>query len=265
MKIVIIYKKDKVKNPATVPALAEGFQKRGHSVRIAYSGAELNDADCAVVLGGDGALLHVAILAGQKNVKMLGVNFGTLGFLSEFEANEVMQAVDLICGEHRILSRTMLKITLDNKEYYALNEAVLQRDYSKPYKNQVAKIGVLVNEKKANDYVVDGVAVATPTGSTAYSLSAGGNILAPDVKAFIVTPICPLSLSARPIVISDESKVSFDLSAQTDPLWLYADGKPIGAITKNSKIRIEKAPWAVFFITRDGNRLFEVLNKKLTR
>lgn len=265
MKIVIIYKKDKVKNPAIVPALTEGFKKRGHAVRVTYSGAELNDADCAVVLGGDGALLHVAILAGQKGIKVLGINFGTLGFLSEFEAAEAMKAVDLICGKHRILSRTMLKITLDGKEYYALNEAVLQRDYSRPYKNQVAEIGVLINGKKAHDYVLDGVAIATPTGSTAYSLSAGGNILAPDVKAFIVTPICPLSLSARPIVISDGSKVRFDLSRQNDPLRLYADGKPIGTVTKENDVQIEKAPWEVSFITRDGNRLFEVLNKKLTR
>lgn len=265
MNIVIIYKKDKVKDPTVVPAIAAGFKRRGHAVRTTYSANELKDADCAVVLGGDGALLHVAVLAGQRRIKVLGVNFGTLGFLSEFEAAEAIKVVELVCGKHNILSRSMLKITLDGKEYYALNEAVLQRDYSGSYKNQVAEIGVLINGKKANDYILDGIAVATPTGSTAYSLSAGGNILAPDVKAFILTPICSLHLSARPIIISEESRISFDLSRQRDPLRLYADGKEIGRVTKESELCIEKAPWQVDFITRSKERFFEVLNKKLTR
>lgn len=265
MNIVIIYKKDKVKDPAVVPALVEGFEKHGHNVRVAYSGAELRDADCAVVLGGDGALLHVAILAGKKRIKVLGINFGTLGFLSEFEASEARKSIDLVCGKHGILSRTMLRVHLDGKEFYALNEVVLQRDYSGIYKNQVAEIGVLINGKKATDYILDGLAIATPTGSTAYSLSAGGSILAPEVRAFILTPICSLRLSARPLIISDESKISFDLAKQKDPMYLYADGKQIGKITQESKLYIEKSPWRVDFITRDKERFFEVLNKKLTR
>ncbi|MBP5242164.1 MAG: NAD(+)/NADH kinase, partial [Clostridia bacterium] len=250
---------------SVVPKLAEALKARGNDVQILYSGSDLKGADRAIVLGGDGALLHTAVTAAKQNAEVMGINYGTLGFLCEFEAKETMQAVELICGEHEILPRTMLKITVDDKEFYALNETVLQRDYARPYGNQVAEIGVLLNGHKTYDYVADGIVVATPTGSTAYSLSAGGSILTPDVKAFIVTPICALSLFARPTVISDENKVSFDLSNQKDKMNLFADGKPIASVTKESHILIEKAPFTANFITGNKNRLFATLYKKLLR
>jgi NAD+ kinase len=124
---------------------------------------------------------------------------------------------------------------------------------------------VKLNGRKIQDYVLDGIALATPTGSTAYSLSAGGSILMPETKAFILTPICSMSLFSRPIILPDDREVSFDLSAQRDPLKLYTDGKPIGTITKESDLKIVKAPYTADFITRDPDRLFGVLNKKLLR
>lgn len=265
MKVGIVYKKEKVKDKTIVPRLVEKFKARGCEVKTMLTSAELKDVDCAVVLGGDGALLHAAIIAGKQGIKVLGVNYGTLGFLSEFEATETFRTVDLICGKHQVLSRTALKINIDGKIFYALNETVLQRDYARPSGNQVAEFGIKLNGQKMQDYVADGVAIATPTGSTAYSLSAGGCILAPDVKAFIVTPICAMGLRVRPFVIADDKEISFDLSRQADEMKLYADGRPIGSVTRDSRLTIEKAPFTADFITRDENRLFQAVNRKLAK
>jgi NAD+ kinase len=266
MKVAIVYKKDKVKDRSVIPSLIREFEKRKVQTEVLYSGSDLaKGADCAIVLGGDGALLHTAIIAGRLGIPVMGVNFGTLGFLSELEASEILEAPALVCGKHKLLPRTMLQIKLNGKEFYALNEVVLQRDYTKPFGNQVAEIGVKINGRKIQDYVLDGIALATPTGSTAYSLSAGGSILMPEAKVFILTPICSMSLFSRPIILSDDREVSFDLSAQHDPMKLYADGKPIGTITKESDLKIVKAPYTADFITRDPDRLFGVLNKKLLR
>ena len=265
MRIGIVYKKEKVKDKTIVPTLIEKFQSRGYEVKTVLTGAELKDVDYAVVLGGDGALLHAAIIAGQQQIKVVGVNYGTLGFLSEFEQSETLKVVDLVCGKHAVLPRTVLKITFNGKVFFALNETVLQRDYAHPYGNQVAEFGVTLNGEKIQDYVADGLAISTPTGSTAYSLSAGGCILAPDVKAFIVTPICPMGMHARPFVVSDDSKLSFDLSKETHEMKLCVDGKPIATVTKDSRITIEKASFTADFITRDTNRLFQAVSRKLAR
>ncbi len=265
MKIGIVYKKEKVKDKCVVPTLVEKFTSLGHEVKTIFTSSELYGVDCTVVLGGDGALLHAALIAGQKKIPVVGVNYGTLGFLSEFEANETLKVVDLICGKHQTLTRSVLKITLNGKIYYALNETVLQRDYSRPYGSQVAEFGVTINGEKIQDYVADGLAVATPTGSTAYSLSAGGCILAPNVKAFIVTPICAMGMRARPFVISDDEKISFDLSKEKNDMRLYADGRPIGVVNKESTLTVEKAHFTAIFITRDCNRLFQTVNQKLLK
>lgn len=265
MRIGIVYKKEKVKDKTVVPALTEKFKARGHEVKEMLSGAEINGVDYIVVLGGDGALLHAAVIAGQQNIKIVGINYGTLGFLSEFEKNDTFKVVDLVCGKHTVLPRSILKITLNGKVSYALNETVLQRDYARPHGNQVAEFGVKLNGEKIQDYVADGLAIATPTGSTAYSLSAGGSILSPNVQAFIVTPICPMGLRARPFIVADDSKLMFDLSKEKEALKLYADGRPIGMVTKESQLTVEKAPFTADFITRDVNRLFQALNQKLSK
>lgn len=265
MRIGILFKKEKVRDKTIVPRLAEQLKRKGHTVSVLSTGAQIGNLDVLIVLGGDGALLHAAIIAGRLGIKVLGINYGTLGFLSELEASETFSVVDLLEGEYHILPRTILKITVDGREYYALNEAVLQRDYSRPHGNQVADIGVLCDGEKINEYVLDGIAVATPTGSTAYSLSAGGAILAPDAKVFIVTPICPMGLRSRPFVLSDEHTISFDLTKEKYPLRLYADGRPIASVTAENDVRLEKAPFHVDFITRDVNRLFRAVNAKLCK
>ncbi len=264
MRIGILYKKEKVRDGNVVPALVGKFRARGNEVKVMHTGAELHGIDCAVVLGGDGALLHAAVIAGQQHIKIVGVNYGNLGFLSEFEAAETGKVVDLVCGRHTVLSRSVLKISLNGKTVYALNETVLQRDYTRSCGHQVARFGLVFNGEKIQDYVADGLTIATPTGSTAYSLSAGGCILSPDVQAFIVTPICAMGLGTRPLVVSDTGRFSFDLSAEKENLKLIADGRPIGTVTSDSHVTIEKAPFTADFITRDVNRLFQAVNRKLS-
>lgn len=264
MRIGIVYKKEKVRDKEVVSRLISKFRARGCEVRVMHTGAELRDTDCVVVLGGDGALLHAAVIAGKQGIKVVGVNYGNLGFLSEFEAAETEKVVDLVCGRHTVLPRSVLEITLNEKTVYALNETVLQRDYTRSYGHQVARFGLLLDGENIQNYVADGLAIATPTGSTAYSLSAGGCILSPDVGAFIVTPICPMGLRARPLVVSDTATFSFDLSAEKEDLKLYADGRPVGTVTPDSRICIRRASFTADFITRNVKRLFQAVNRKLS-
>ncbi len=265
MKVGIVYKKDKIRDKNVVPSLTASLVARGHQVTPMQTGAEIHGVDCVIVLGGDGAMLHAALIAGQQNIKLVGVNYGNLGFLAEFEAKETIQVVDFLDSNYDILPRSVLKITLDDKICYALNETVIQRDYARNYGNQVAEFALCLNGRKVQDYVADGLAIATPTGSTAYSLSAGGCVLSPDLQGFIFTPICPMGLRVRPFVANDDVKVSFDLTRQREDMKLYADGRLVGNVNKNSNVIIEKAPFTADFMTRDKNKLFTALNEKLAK
>lgn len=230
-----------------------------------YAPEEIGAPDVLVVLGGDGTILKAAIEAGIRGIDLLGINSGNLGFLTEFEGEQIENAVELLSGEYETESRSVLEIVCGKKVFYALNEAVFQRRYEEGADDNVVELSAEIDGKKVDKFVGDGIIVSTPTGSTAYSLSAGGPILTPDIRAFILTPICTHSLHNRPIVYSDSSCMRVDLSGVERSVSLFCDGKFCGAFTKSDEVLVRKAYFSVRFIKSKDNNFFDKLLFKLNK
>ena len=225
----------------------------------------LQGLDALLVLGGDGVILHTAIKAAQAGAYMLGINYGTLGFLTEFEKKDVAKAValldDLQRGDCRVLQRTVLEITVKNRVYYALNEVAFQRDCSETENvRQIISVNVKV-AKESTTFTGDGLILCTPTGSTAYSLSAGGAILSPQVPAFMITPICTFSFNSRPIVFPDTE--TFTAKVEMGKALLLADGKVLETVGKEDEIIIKKAPFTANFLAEHDSCLLTKIKNKL--
>lgn len=213
-----------------------------------------------IALGGDGTVLSAQQSASKVGIPVLGVNLGHIGFLAETEPSSLDKVFDkLISGDYDIEERTMLKVTKGEKFYYALNEIVI----SKGINTRPIKIVVNLDGKLLDKYMSDGIILATPTGSTAYSLSAGGPILGPDIEAFIINPICAHSLHSRPIVISDKHKAEFFAIDFETPAQIIIDGRYISELAVNEKIFVEKAINKAKFIKLSNTGFYDKLLQKL--
>ncbi len=262
MKVGIFYKKEKVRNEALIEELKGLLSKGGNEAVVFARAEEIDGVDRLIVLGGDGTILRAAHALNGRKIPMVGVNYGTLGFLTEFERADVYSAVDLILDENcQTVSRSMLEIDWNGTKTHCLNEMVITRESSVRTGNKIARLSVTLDGTPAGDFVADGIIVATPTGSTAYSLSAGGNIMCPDCKTFLITPICAFSLRSRPIVYSDESVLSFQLN-EPQPMVLYGDGKFLGEFHSGT-LSVRKSDKSVYFLTRNKNGFFRRLTEKI--
>ncbi|MDE6274762.1 MAG: NAD(+)/NADH kinase, partial [Clostridiales bacterium] len=233
-------------------------------VRIFRSAEEISNIDRLAVLGGDGSVLRAARRAVEIGVPIVGINYGTLGFLTEFEKDETEEAAKLLLEKNvKIQQRTMLAVKLNGKVSHCLNEATLLRRVVQQDGNRIVKIAVEIDGQYAGDFTADGIIVATPTGSTAYSLSAGGSIMSPDCATFLLTPVCAFSLRSRPIAYPDGCTLSFRLEAGTVPLLLYGDGVYLGEVGEEDVLTVTKSDRAVSFLTRDKNGFFRRLTEKI--
>ena len=224
----------------------------------------ISDLDILLVLGGDGTILSVAAECARHGVKILGVNCGHLGFLTDFEANQLGEALKLLeNGKFETVKRSMLEVRYNNNTYFALNEAVVQRCTTGNAFSNTINLHAEIDGSTVDNFSSDGLIVSTPTGSTAYSLSAGGSILTPNLDAFIMTPICPHSLHSRPIVFSDKSTVKINQSDKNFTLNLIVDGKVVETLKGFDIITIKKAERAAEFITVSNNNFFDKLLIKL--
>lgn len=231
----------------------------------------LENADCAIVLGGDGTILHAARKLAAFNIPILGVNLGHLGFLAEVDAKDINETLENLCsGNYFIEDRMMLEtsITEDGQTRnlgLALNDIVVSRSSI----TRMVGYSVYVNDELVNHFFADGIIISTPTGSTAYNLSAGGPILAPHNKMIVITPICSHSLNARSIVISAEDKVAirFEFKRNTfdKDLQLTIDGQEVVPITNNTEIIINKADISTHLIKLNSINFYTLLRKKLDR
>ncbi len=218
--------------------------------------------DRLLVLGGDGTMLRAAKRAVLHDIPLVGINYGRLGFLTEFERGEEAALIELILDPGcPVIERAMIRVRLGNSEHICLNELALLREISPERSNRVERIAVSLDGKAAGNFVADGLIVATPTGSTAYSLSAGGSILAPDCGALILTPVCAFSMSSRPIVCSDSVMLGLTI-AENDALMAYGDGEFLGRVTEADTLTVTKAR-SVRFLTRDRSGFFLKLTQKL--
>lgn len=207
------------------------------------------DVAFAVIIGGDGSILNSAPYACAHDVPMVGVNLGHVGYLAEIERSDIAKLEDILKGNYKIQERMMLSVTALGNEYTVLNDAVI----SKGVHNKMVRIKLSCNGMVASDFASDGMIVSTPTGSTAYSLSAGGPVIDPLLECIAATPICPHTLTARPLVFKGDSTLSLSESNFKE-LYLSLDGKNYITIPSGEQIVIRKSNKKLkLIITGDGN------------
>jgi len=217
--------------------------------------------DLLVVLGGDGTLLSIAHLAAQKKIPVLGVNLGSLGFLTEVPLDEMFITLDsFLEGNEEIISpRRLLKTRFKGKIYYCLNDVVI----NKGALARMIQFTIWIDDKEIATLRADGLIMSTPTGSTAYSLAAGGPIIKPYIPAIILAPICPHTLSFRPMVISSNSKIKVKLVTAGEEVYLTLDGQRGDLLVKNDIMEIEQAPFELQLISSPKRNYFDLLKEKL--
>lgn len=253
----------------TADEMAEWLRRR--DVEVAELGIEGDPAapparrfDLIVVLGGDGTLLSVARTS-QVGVPVLGVNLGTLGFLTEVNRGELYPAlVQVLAGDFQTEERSLLDIRLERNggeplQFRVLNDAVI----TKSALARIIELTLRVDGHLIARLRSDGLILSTPTGSTAYNLSAGGPILSPLLPVVVLTPICPHALSLRPIVVPDDADIEVTLETQREEVYLTLDGQEGTSLDYRDKVRITRSDAAVCLVKVSGRSFFDNLRGKL--
>lgn len=220
--------------------------------------------DLIVVLGGDGTILGLTTYAAENSVPVIGINAGKLGFLTEFETFEMESAVEMIKhGKLKADERILLQIEAGEKRYYALNDCVLQRLCSEENTGSlIVGLSVALDNTLVDKITGDGLIISTPTGSTAYSLSAGGPILAPGIESFCITPISAHSLHHRPIIYGTQSAcvVAVEEGGLTG---LFCDGKLICRLSAGDSVKVSRAARTINFLRKKDSNFYNRLLLKL--
>ncbi len=223
-------------------------------------------ADLVIALGGDGTLLTAARKAAVFNIPVLGINLGHLGFLAEIEKQDIAESLMRFqSGDYTVENRMMLKAELQRQNgethvFHALNDIVVSREQS----TRLINVNLSVDGQFVDDYKADGVIVATPTGSTAYSMSAGGPILDPSVKSFVITPICPHKLYAKTVVVPDTKEIVMTISNHNPrPAVVSCDGEGNASFSQGDILRLTRSDYSAQLIKIHGDRFYSVLHHKL--
>ncbi|MDR0382142.1 MAG: NAD(+)/NADH kinase [Oscillospiraceae bacterium] len=224
----------------------------------------LRGADCIIVLGGDGTVLHAAKAASREDIPILGVNLGRVGFMTELEAGELPLLREVLAGRFSRDRRMMLRVEVRRDgcaagEALALNDAVLTGGLT----GRVIPLEVLSDGQPILSFFGDGVIVATPTGSTAYSMSAGGPIIEPTADSLVVTPLCPHALFAQSIVFSANRRLTLR-PRPGNPAFLTVDGSPL-PLRPGDAVSIDRAPSHTTLIRVKEHSFYERLNRKLQK
>ena len=218
----------------------------------------IKNVDAVFTLGGDGTLLMISKLCARYGVPVLGINLGRVGFLSEVELAEADKAIEALKnGEYNVNNRMMLECMVGNDTYYALNEVVLHRDMTE----HMIHIKISARGQSVGSFYADGVLVASPTGSTAYNLSAGGPIAAPDAEVMLLTPISANTLRARPYVFS-ANEVLDVISGEGITCALAIDGAEVKR-DNGIKVTVKRTEFDARFITLKNKNFYSVLSSKL--
>jgi NAD+ kinase len=227
--------------------------------------SQMTKIDLVVVLGGDGTYLQAVHMLGAHDAPILGANMGSLGFLTDIRKEDIFLALDLtLKNQMELRPRSMIEVKLKRGEKIihesrALNDVVIERGpFSHLINLSIYSQSHLVNEVKA-----DGLVISTPTGSTAYNLAAGGPILHPEVHSVVVTPICPHSLTNRPIIFPDNQTLTFKLSNRKQRAFLAVDGRNAGDLKANDEVIITRAKGDRLMIKKPSVNYFDLLREKL--
>lgn len=210
--------------------------------------------DIAFVIGGDGTILKAARFFAPTETAIFGINLGRLGFLSQSSKEEFsVSLTKILNGEYRIENRLML----ETENQIALNDFVIKTTEQ----GRTARFQLKINGKSVCNYLADGIIISTPTGSTAYGLSAGGPVLSPDIDAFVIVPICPHTLTARPLVVPADEEISIAAVGEEKEFFLSVDGQ--GNYKLSKEINIKKSALRAKLLILDDTEFYTILKNKL--
>ena len=235
------------------------------NIRIIEKADDFLKTDFLIAMGGDGTILSAARAVGSRGTPIFGVHLGELGFMADVIVENMFERLDQIAnGSFSIQERMLLKAEIHNSEegkiFYCLNDFVIDRGKY----HRILTMRLNSDDRHIADYDSDGLIISTPTGSTAYSLSAGGPIVWPKLNAIVVTPISPHTLTLRPLVLSDDSNLEISFpKAKTTNIALAVDGQVENYLQNNSKIKISKAPYSIKMLDFEDSNYFSTLRKKM--
>lgn len=217
--------------------------------------------DVMIVLGGDGSILKAARKCAQSGVPILGINQGRVGYMAELELDELSMLDRIVSGDYRVENRMMLEADVGNERLFALNEAVL----GGASVFRIVEIELYCDGNLVSRYRADGLIASTPTGSTAYSMSAGGAIVDPRMEALLITPICSHSLSATPLVFSARSELTMkNVTMREDALYLNIDGSEERTLLYGESVTFRRCARTVGFIRLKDGGFYDVLHRKMS-
>jgi NAD+ kinase len=255
--IPVIYEPycNEVKRHLNLPSTTQTFRKHEDLT---------DDIDFVISLGGDGTLLDTVTLVRDKNIPVAGINFGRLGFLASIGKEEVVDAVKAMSRRSYIIDRRTLihldsNVPLFNDVPYALNEFAIHKRDTAP----MIKVHTYLNGELLNTYWADGLILATPTGSTGYSLSCGGPVVFPDACSLVLTPIAPHNLNVRPIVIPDNTIISFEVESRADEIICALDSRR-ELVDKNVLLAVRKENFMLNLVRLNENNFLQTLRNKLS-
>ena len=237
----------------------DGECRRAVAAAVAEAGGIITEdaekADVIAALGGDGTIMRAAHLACEHGIPVIGINLGRIGYMAELDKNEIPLIKRYFSGNYREDTRMMLTVKAGEREYYALNDAVFHSQ-----NKHMCKYSLDCDGGQVNEYRGDGLILATPTGSTAYSMSAGGSVIDPRLECISVTPICPQSLTARPMIFSPESRLS--VTAMSSECMMTVDGEAPIPLEASSTVTVEKSDIRLRMIKLKEDGFYEVLRSK---
>ena len=240
-------------------------QKTGCAVEQVKPEELAASVDLVLVLGGDGTMIAAARMMGETEVPVLGVNYGGLGYLAEFRIEELYTALEsILAGNYRLDRRVMLDVELQRGEEQVTRNRVLNDIViNKSALARIIEIEAYLNRQFVNSFRADGLIVSTPTGSTAYNLSAGGPVIFPSMNAVVITPICPFTLSNRPIVVPDDAVIELCLKTEREDVALTLDGQVGFPLEVEDRVLIRKSQTTFNIVQPTNRNYFEVLRDKL--
>ena len=261
-KLIALYVDDSREHARAIAGrIAEAFRDRGFGIVFESDRAALEEASLMITVGGDGTLLRAARVAIDPDVPLLGINTGRLGFLTELDADElpVAQLPALVERGLYLDPRTALEADYRGRCYFALNDVVVRKGEV----SRIVPFGLRFDEQEPTHIPADGICVATPTGSTAYFLSAGGSLIAPSVDAFGVVPLLPHTLFSRPLIVPTESRIEITCDSDIAEAHLECDGDVLADVEPGSSVTIRRHPKRVRFARLSPLHFFERLEEKM--
>lgn len=272
MKIALFPKVEKAESKNLALEVAGFLMKKGAEVFVEedkadalalppLSEADLSSIDILITMGGDGSILRVAHTYSEISGAILGINLGHLGFMADVQVSEMIPCLeDLINGAYTIQKRSMIDgISSHGKSFFAINDCVLHRARNP----SLVGIAIYVDGLLLNHFEADGIIIATATGSTAYSLAAGGPIVSPDIDAFILTPICPHTISNRPIVINPKKEIRIEYVSEKAPIEFVSDGLQHFEMKPKDHIILKKSQRTFNLVNLKRIDYFSTLRHKL--